>query len=186
MRGWTPLFDHAFSSTRDPTDCQLAPVISLYFQNAPFSCIVSCENPPISLDEWESQARLVDLGSGTLALARHSRPYGVPVSFGYDGDRLFLYFFQFGNSSKKIDFSEQTEQACLTAFHTDSASDWRSVIVDGTLTEVTDEKTEYVDDVMTENAWFPSMFPPTAPLTAVRRIELLIDNATGRKGEEYW
>lgn len=140
----------------------------------------------IEMTDEEIDEALVDLGSGTLALARDSQSYGVPVSFGYDGDRLFLYFFQFGNSSKKIDFSEQTEQACLTAFHTDSAFDWRSVIVDGTLTKVADEETEYVDVVMTENAWFPRMFPPTAPLTGVRRIELLIDNATGRKGEEYW
>lgn len=144
------------------------------------------ETDVIEMSHREIDEALGDIGYGTLSLVSEGNPYGIPVSFGYDGDRIFGYFFRFGDDGKKMDFGEQTPTACLTAFQANSSFDWRSVIVTGTLRDVAEAETEYVDDVMAENAWFPSVFPQTTQLTGVRRVELRIQDASGRKGKAYW
>jgi nitroimidazol reductase NimA-like FMN-containing flavoprotein (pyridoxamine 5'-phosphate oxidase superfamily) len=107
------------------------------------------------------------------------------VSFGYDGDsRLFLYLIQFGDSSRKLEFADETETACLVTFDVESRFRWRSAIVSGSLHPLDEDETEHMEEVMNDNAWFPSLFPPEDPMTAVRRLELRIDEVTGRKGEE--
>jgi hypothetical protein len=37
---------------------------------------------------------------------------------------------------------------------------------------------------MDDNAWFPNLFAPTEAITEVRRMELRLADATGRKGVE--
>lgn len=135
------------------------------------------------LDDHEINRALKEIGYGTLALTRDGEAYGVPVSFGYDGDRLFLYLFQFGEESKKLGYSEHTQRASLTILDIESRDEWRSVIVTGTLREVDDDEVEHVEAVIDDNAWFPTFFPPDSPVTGVQWTELQIEESTGRKGE---
>lgn len=135
------------------------------------------------MDEPEIDRALKEIGYGTLALTRDDEAYGVPVSFGYDGDRLFLYLFQFGEESRKLGYSGQTERASLTIIDIESRDVWRSVIVTGTLHEVPEEETEHAEAAIDDNAWFPTFFPPDSPVTGVRWTELKIGEVTGRKGE---
>ena len=139
----------------------------------------------IEMDDGEVEEALAELGHGTLSLVRGGEAYGVPVSFGYDGERIFLYLIQFGEGGRKFDFLETTETASLTAYAAESKFVWRSVVVDGPLADVTDEEVEYMESVMDDNAWFPGMYPPTDPVTGVRRMELVIETASGRMGVEY-
>lgn len=136
------------------------------------------------MDDFEIDQTLDEVGYGTLALTRDDEAYGVPVSFGYDGDRIFLYLFQFGEGSKKFDYREHTTRATLTIIDVDSRFEWRSVIVTGTLHDVPEEETEHVETVMEENAWFPTFFPPDSTVTGVQWTELRIEDVTGRKGAE--
>lgn len=135
------------------------------------------------MDDHEIDRTLQEVGHGTLALTRDDEAYGVPVSFGYDGDRLFLYLFQFGGESKKLGYSERTKRASLTIIDVDSRVDWRSVIVTGPLREVAEDETGHVEAVIDDNAWFPTFFPPDSPVTGVQWTELEIEEVTGRKGE---
>lgn len=139
----------------------------------------------VEMDDEQVDRTLEELGHGTLSLARDGEAYGVPVSFGYDGDRVFLYLLKFGDDSKKLAFGDDTETASLTAYEMDSKFDWRSVIVSGSLHDVDDDDVEHMEEVMEDNAWFPTIFPPTEPITGSKRIELRVAEATGRKGEEY-
>lgn len=139
----------------------------------------------LEMNDQEINRTLEELGHGILALARDGDAYAVPVSFGFDGGRIFLYLIRFGDDSKKIDYSKRTNRACLTTYHTESRFDWKSVIVTGTLHEVADDDLEYMEGVMDDNAWFPLIYPPTSPITEVQRTELRIEQATGRKGGEY-
>lgn len=134
-------------------------------------------------DEEIAEA-LTDIGYGTLSLQEDRGPYAIPVSFGYDGDAVYTYLIRFGEESRKLAAAEQTDRACLTAFDVESRFDWRSVVVTGTLHDIDD--VEYVKEVMDDNAWHPSLFASasTEPMTEVRRVELRIDEATGRKGAE--
>jgi nitroimidazol reductase NimA-like FMN-containing flavoprotein (pyridoxamine 5'-phosphate oxidase superfamily) len=138
----------------------------------------------IEMSEQEVEATLRELGHGTLALASGDEAYGVPVSFGFDGERLFLTLLQFGEESRKLAFADHTETATLTAYETASKFDWRSVVVTGELQEVPSDEHEYLESVMDDNAWFPNLFAPTEAITEVRRMELRLADATGRKGVE--
>jgi nitroimidazol reductase NimA-like FMN-containing flavoprotein (pyridoxamine 5'-phosphate oxidase superfamily) len=138
----------------------------------------------LQMDRDEVDAFLADQGYGVLSLADGNAAYGVPVSFGYDGEsRLFLYLIQFGDSSRKLDFADHTETACLVTFDVESRFRWRSAIVSGAIHPLAEDEVDYMEEVMNDNAWFPSLFPPEDPMTAVRRLELRIDEVTGRKGE---
>jgi nitroimidazol reductase NimA-like FMN-containing flavoprotein (pyridoxamine 5'-phosphate oxidase superfamily) len=139
------------------------------------------------MTEDELDDALRDLTHGTLSLARDGEAYGVPISFGYDGERIFLYLIQFGDRSKKIEFSEQTETASLTAYEANSRFDWKSVIVAGSLHELDEDDVEHMDEVMDDNAWHPSLYASARDetMTGIRRLELRIDSATGRHGEEH-
>lgn len=136
------------------------------------------------MDDHEIDQTLKEIGYGTMALTRDDEAYGVPVSFGYDGDRLFLYLFQFGRESKKLGYSEHTHRASLTVLDVESRTEWRSVIVTGTLREVDDDEIDYVEAVIDDNAWFPTFFPPDSPVTGVQWSELQLEGVTGRKGEK--
>ncbi len=139
----------------------------------------------VEMDDTQVDRTLEELGHGTLSLSRDGEAYGVPVSFGYDGERVFLYLLKFGEDSKKLAFGDATETASLTAYEMESKFDWRSVIVSGSLHDVPDDDVEHMESVMEDNAWFPTIFPPTEPITGSKRIMLEVEEATGRKGEEY-
>lgn len=134
------------------------------------------------MDDNELDQALMEIGYGTLALTQDGEAYGVPVSFGYDGDRLFLYLFQFGEESKKLGYRDQTQRASLTVIDVESRTEWRSVIVTGTLREVENHETDHAQAVIDDNAWFPTFFPPDSPVTGVQWTELQIEAVSGRKG----
>ncbi len=137
------------------------------------------------MENNEIERTLRELGHGTLSLSRDGDAYGIPISFGYDDGRLFMHLIRFGDESKKMDFSEATTQVCLTAYRVDSRFAWKSVVVTGRLSDVDEDEIEYMEEVMENNAWFPNIFPPTAPIAEIKRIEFHIEEMTGRKGEEY-
>jgi nitroimidazol reductase NimA-like FMN-containing flavoprotein (pyridoxamine 5'-phosphate oxidase superfamily) len=52
------------------------------------------EVPGNEMEDEEINQILNDLGYGPLALAQNNEAYSVSVSFGYDGDRIFLYLLR--------------------------------------------------------------------------------------------
>lgn len=128
---------------------------------------------------------LYERGHGVLTLADDGTSYGIPISFGYDGEAIYLSLIEFGDTSKKLDFIENTDQACLITYHVETRHVWKSAIVHGTLQPVPEDEFDRVEGVLKDNAWFPSIFPPNRPITGFHRMVLRIDEATGRKGEGY-
>lgn len=139
----------------------------------------------IEMTDAEIDQFLTEQGHGILALADDSDAYGVPVSFGYDGDALYTSLLKFGDVSQKIEYLEETDTACLTTYHVSTRFDWKSVVVRGAYREVNEDNLEYMDSLLDENAWFPTIFPPEDPMTDVRHVALVPEEMTGRKGEAY-
>lgn len=137
------------------------------------------------MDDAELDEFLVEQGIGILSLAAEGDAYAVPISFGYDPAERRLYFdlIRFGDESRKIEWADRTQTACFSTFQVVSQFDWRSAIVTGELDGVDESEQSHMDDVMADNAWFPSLFPPDEPITGVRRCAMDADDATGRKGE---
>lgn len=139
----------------------------------------------IEMTEAEIDQFLYEQGHGILALADDADAYGVPVSFGYDGDLLYMSLLKFGDVSEKIEYMEATDTGCLTTYHVSTRFDWKSVVVRGEFRELDDDETDYLESILDENAWFPTIFPPSDPMTDVRHVALVPEEASGRKGEAY-
>jgi hypothetical protein len=128
---------------------------------------------------------LREQGFGTLALSDDGRSYAVPVSFGYDADRerCYLSLVRFGDESEKLAYVETTAEAALLCYTVESRFAWRSVVVRGPLDPVPEADRPHVDEVMDDNAWFPSLFPPEEPITGVTWLALRMDRLSGRKAD---
>jgi len=139
----------------------------------------------IEMTAAEVDAFLTEQGYGTLSLASEGDSYGVPISFGYDGDSAYMHLIQFGEESRKLAYLAETETACLTVDEVEGRFRWRSVVARGPLEEVPESEVDAVEDALDDNGWVPTLFPPTDPMTDVRYLRLEIGEATGRKGQAY-
>jgi nitroimidazol reductase NimA-like FMN-containing flavoprotein (pyridoxamine 5'-phosphate oxidase superfamily) len=128
-----------------------------------------------------------------IGFAENNEPYLVPVSFGFDGERIFFHTAPRG---RKIDFIEANNRVCFE-FETDvslvknpdDACAWtfsfRSVIGYGTVSELvsTEEKNHALNQIMlhySERDWdIPEQRTAT---TRVWRID--IESVTGKRSEE--
>lgn len=134
------------------------------------------------MDEAAVEEALTEFGHGTLALTWGSEAYGVPVSFGYDGERVFCYLIQFGDRSRKLEFAAETDRATLTAYRAASPTEWQSVIASGPLVALPESDVEHMERVMDDNAWFPTIFPSAEPMQGLERFALEVEEVTGRVG----
>ncbi len=135
------------------------------------------EMSPAEVDEL-----LTEQGYGTLSLSAGDRAYAVPISFGYDGDRVFMELLTFGEQSRKLEYLDETDEACLVAMEVGDQVDWRSVVVTGPLEEVGADEAAYHEAVLEENGWLPFIYPRSEPLTEVTRVVMEPSELTGRKG----
>lgn len=78
----------------------------------------------IEINPAEMEDFLYKHSHGILSLARESEAYAVPVSFGYDGETVFLYLIHFYGQSKKLALTEGAGTVCLTAYEVRSRSEW--------------------------------------------------------------
>lgn len=101
----------------------------------------------------EIDAFLYERGTGVISLSRESAAYGLPVSYGYDGDRQrCLLDLGFGPESKKRQFLKTTETACLTVYEWNAPTDWRSVLLTGHLDELAESLDTDVEELYYEHA----------------------------------
>ncbi|MFA9425108.1 pyridoxamine 5'-phosphate oxidase family protein [Natronorubrum sp. A-ect3] len=136
-----------------------------------------------SMTDDEIAQFLYDHGIGVLSLSRNGHSYGIPVSYGYDGDcSRCILDLGFAPESKKETFLETTEQSCLTVYEWRSPTDWRSVVMTGELRELDGDLEadleqryyEHADDV--EIAVFDR--PPE--MIELQWFEFSIDELSGR------
>lgn len=135
----------------------------------------------VELSEDELDELLGERGHGVLSLADGGRAYGVPMSFGYDGDRLFLEFVRFGEDSEKSRFRESTVEACLTTYTVETRFAWQSLVVRGPLAAVGADEADYAASVLDEYAWKPRLDSGGEDLASVSLLELEIEAITGRR-----
>jgi nitroimidazol reductase NimA-like FMN-containing flavoprotein (pyridoxamine 5'-phosphate oxidase superfamily) len=138
------------------------------------------------MPDEEIDAFLREQGFGALALSDDGRSCAVPVSFGYDEERerCYLSLVRFGDDSEKLRFAETTTSAALLCYDVESRFEWRSAVVRGPLEPVPEDERDHVESVMDDNAWFPSLFPPSEPITAVERVALVVEAVSGRHSSE--
>jgi uncharacterized protein len=125
-----------------------------------------------------------------LAMAKDNEPYLVPISFGYDGESLYLHTARTG---KKIEFFEAGSRICFEfegamELVTDDklACKWtmafESVIGYGQIEELTGEidKVAGLNQIMQQYSGRTWIFEP-ASLAAVRVWRINISSMTGKQ-----
>jgi nitroimidazol reductase NimA-like FMN-containing flavoprotein (pyridoxamine 5'-phosphate oxidase superfamily) len=106
------------------------------------------------LDESGIDELLTEAGVGVLSMSADGVPYGVPLSFGYDGDDN-LYFVFLGSTTelRKETYAEQSEVASFTTSDISTDGSWRSVIVAGPLDRITPGEWDKAREAMIDNAY---------------------------------
>jgi nitroimidazol reductase NimA-like FMN-containing flavoprotein (pyridoxamine 5'-phosphate oxidase superfamily) len=108
----------------------------------------------MTLDESGIDDVLTDLGVGVLSMSAEGVPYGVPLSFGYDGtDRLYFAFLGTTTELRKETYAERSETASFAAFDVDPDGSWRSVIVAGPIDRITPREWDAAREAMADNAY---------------------------------
>jgi nitroimidazol reductase NimA-like FMN-containing flavoprotein (pyridoxamine 5'-phosphate oxidase superfamily) len=115
------------------------------------------------MDEQAVDAFLRDSGVGVLSMAAGDAGYGIPLSFGYDGDRLYFLFVGHSEEWKKVTFAERSETASFLAFDVDPDGAWQSVVVEGSLERITPEEWDGAREAMADNAYRPDLLTDVDP-----------------------
>lgn len=111
---------------------------------------------------------------GVLALPTGDVPMLRPLSFWYDGDDSLYFVYVLGSESRKHDLSQQADTARFLVYSAETAFNWRSALLTGSLSEVPDAELAAVLDAM-ELKWRPEVFRRASvdEPTAVYRFEIV-------------
>jgi nitroimidazol reductase NimA-like FMN-containing flavoprotein (pyridoxamine 5'-phosphate oxidase superfamily) len=96
---------------------------------------------------------LTRTGVGVLSMSADGVPYGVPLSFGYDGDALYFLFVGRSTELKKELYAERSRRASFAAFDVDADGNWRSAIVAGPIDRVTPQGWDAAREALADNAF---------------------------------
>jgi len=114
-----------------------------------FQSLLGSEVDDAGIDEV-----LTEMGIGVLSMSSEGVPYGVPLSFGYDGDdSLYFVFLDASTELRKEQYAEQVGVASFTTFDVDPDGSWRSVIVAGPLERITIDEWDTAREAMADNAY---------------------------------
>ncbi|EMA61570.1 pyridoxamine 5'-phosphate oxidase family protein [Halorubrum kocurii] len=108
----------------------------------------------IEMEESAIDDVLTDMGVGVLSMSADGVPYGVPLSFGYDGDaRLYFVFLGATADLRKETYADQSDVASFTTFAVDPDGSWRSVVVSGSLDRISPGDWDAAREAMLDNAY---------------------------------
>jgi hypothetical protein len=130
----------------------------------------------------EIDALLEEVGFGVLSMSLDGVPYGLPLSFGYDGEsRLYFVFVGHSDEGRKTEYAERADVVGFLAYDVADADDWRSVVVDGSLDRITIDDWEAAREALGENGWRPQLLSDVDPDQDPRVWALEIESRSGRK-----
>jgi len=125
-------------------------------------------------------------GHGVLSLCDDGTPYSIPISFGYDGESIYLPFLSEGPQSTKAEITIEGAIARLLVTHINNRFDWQSVAVTGPLSSVDPDSKEWTQLVSTldDNGWFINGFERADSLASIQGWRLAPDEIRGLERTE--
>ena len=134
------------------------------------------------MDRAEIDDLLTERGIGVLSLANDGVPYGLPLSFGYDGaDRLYFLFAGHSAEGKKVRYAEGSAEASLLVLDVASDNEWRSAIVRGPFHRITPDEWEAAREAMLDNAYRPDLLVDVDVESDPRVWALDVETRAGRQ-----
>ncbi|MFB6298213.1 MAG: pyridoxamine 5'-phosphate oxidase family protein [Salinirussus sp.] len=136
------------------------------------------------MPEAEIDQLLHDEGIGVLSMADGGVPYGIPVSFGYDGgDRVYVLFAGHSEEGRKVTFAERSEEVSFLVTDVASEGDWRSAILRGPFDRITPDEWDRAREAMAANAYRPELLTDVDVQSNPRVWVLAAEEKTGRAME---
>lgn len=135
----------------------------------------------MELDDAEIDDVLTEMGFGVLSMSADGVPYGVPLSFGYDGeDTLYFIFLDASTDLRKEVYAEQADTVSFTTFDVDPEGSWRSVIVSGSLDRILIDEWDAARAAMADNAYQSELLEKYELQENPNVWALTIDDRSGR------
>jgi len=144
--------------------------------------------PALQLSDDEVDAFLREHGVGVLSLAADGDAYGLPISYGYDGDdRLICLQFADAPWSRKRDFVTTTRTASFTVFELRDDLRATSVVAQGPLSPVDDDEVPDALSALADNAVFTALDESGVPIEEadLRLFWLKPRTLTGRRFDPF-
>lgn len=148
---------------------------------------MSRETYGVVMDDDETADFLEAQGIGTLSMGDETGGYGIPMSFGYDRveDRCILQL-SFGEDSLKDRFIKEENTVTLSTYDWNSITDWRSVVIRGSLEELPPEDSGPAGGVFAAFSKIasPEVFRQPLGELDFRWYVLTIEDVHGRRAAE--
>lgn len=139
------------------------------------------------MTEDEVDELLADEGIGVLSLSTGGVPYGLPLSFGYDGDgRCYFVFAGHSEAGRKVTYAERSEVASFLVYDLESAEAWRSAILEGPIERIDPAEWDRAREAMADNAFRPELLTDVDVRTNPRVWVLAAEERAGRAVGEQW
>jgi hypothetical protein len=125
-------------------------------------------------------------GYGIIALCADGEPYSIPVSFGYDGESVYVPFLLESGESTKAEFIEDGATARLLVTDIRGRFDWQSVSITGPARSIDpeDEEWDHFLDTLEENAWFMRSFERADSLESIQGWTIEAEDLRGLERKE--
>lgn len=139
---------------------------------------------PMSSEDIDRLLR--NQGYGILALCDDGTPYSIPISFGYDGESVYLPFLSEGPQSTKAEIVSERTVARLLVTNITGRFNWRSVSITGPVQSVEPESEEFEQFIQTvdDNGWFMRGFERAESLASFQGWRLEPESVTGLERKE--
>jgi len=138
------------------------------------------------MDDRDIDRLLTDAGWGVLSLAEGDEPYSIPVSFGYDGEDVFLALIRDSPANTKFEFVDDGQVARLLVTDIGGRFDWQSIGVTGRARALDRDSEEWAHAVETldDNAWFSTDFERAEGIEEITAWRLDVDEVRGLEVRE--
>jgi hypothetical protein len=135
----------------------------------------------VEMTDEEVRGFLASQRVGVLALPTEDggAPSMRPLSFGFDGESLY-FLYVVGAESRKVELTDRADHARFLVYSAETAFNWRSVLLTGSVDEVAEEDRERALDTL-DGAWRPDVFERASATEATRLYRFEIDEHTGLK-----
>lgn len=125
-------------------------------------------------------------GYGVLSLCDDGTPYSIPISFGYDGESVYLPFLSESSQSTKTELVSEKTVARLLVTDIRGRFNWQSVSITGPLDSVDPDSDAFEQFIETvdDNGWFMRGFERSESLASFQGWRLEPESVTGLERTE--
>lgn len=133
------------------------------------------------LDKPAIDRLLEEVGVGVLSMVNDGVPYGLPLSFGYDGhDSLYFVFAGHSQDGRKVTYAEEARRVSFLVYDIESKDSWRSAILAGGFRRIDPDEWDAARGAIIDNAFRPKLLTETDIREDPRVWVLEADEKSGR------